>query len=60
MSIFLSIAGPILASSNLSAQIQGKGKAKSDEKEMPTGGRGSSTTKQQKPMAGFSEEAEED
>lgn len=38
MSIFLSIAGPILASSNLYSQIQGKGKSKDgkgDEKEMP-------------------------
>ena len=39
MSIFLSIAGPILAASNLYQQIQGKGKAKDgkggDGKEMP-------------------------
>jgi DNA repair protein RadA len=38
ISIFLSIAGPILASSNLYAQIQGKGKGKGDSgSEMPTG-----------------------
>ena len=36
MSIFLSIAGPILSASSLYASIQGKGKSRSDsEKEMP-------------------------
>jgi adenylate cyclase len=35
MMIFLSIAGPILASSNLYSQIQGRGQQKGGEKEMP-------------------------
>ena len=63
MSIFLSIAGPILASSNLYAQIQGKGKGKSDSAEMPSGGRGSVTNKSEtmkKTLPGFSEGDEED
>lgn len=63
MNIFLSIAGPILASSNLYAQIQGKGKSKSDQ-EMPTsGGRSSMTGKSdmlKKAMPGFSEGDEDD
>lgn len=35
MSIFLAIAGPILAGSNLYAQIQGRGKGTNDGQEMP-------------------------
>ena len=35
MMIFLSIAGPILASSNLYSQIQGRGQQKGGDKEMP-------------------------
>lgn len=62
MQIFLSIAGPILASSNLYAQIQGKGKSKdskSDDKEMPRGG-ASPQKIPQKHMSGFAEEEEEE
>lgn len=36
MMIFLAIAGPILATSNLYAQIQGRGKGAGSEDEMPS------------------------
>ena len=66
MLIFLAIAGPILAASNLYAQIQGKGKGKGDgkgdEKEMPRsgagGGGGGGPTK--KALSGMQEGDEEE
>ena len=64
MAIFLSIAGPILASSNLYAQIQGKGKGKGDASELPgkAGARAadSKADMMKKAMPGFSEQEEED
>jgi signal transduction protein with GAF and PtsI domain len=63
MSIFLSIAGPILATSNLYAQIQGKGKskdAKGDDKEMPASGAKPVAHTQSKSMPGFAEDDEEE
>eukprot|EP00605_Chrysophyceae_sp_TOSAG23-4_P000459 GSChrysophyteH1.ASY1.ANO1.517.1 assembled CDS len=67
MSIFLSIAGPILATSNLYAQIQGKGKSKDnkgDEKEMPAGGKApthvTSSAKNAMPGLGEGDEDEEE
>lgn len=62
MQIFLSIAGPILASSNLYAQIQGKGKgkdSKGDDKEMPRGA-ANAPKAPQKHMSGFAEGEEEE
>lgn len=61
MSIFLQIAGPILAASNLYTQIQGKGKLKTEGKEMPspsTGAQKDSPMKKQ--MAGFAEGDEDE
>lgn len=68
MSIFLSIAGPILAASNLYAQIQGKGKGKGDgkgdDKEMPrggiSGGVSAKTDVGKKSMPAFAETEEEE
>lgn len=61
MSIFLAIAGPILAASNLYMQIQGKGKAKNDlanetaKTSMPGG-----ASVKMKAMQGFAEGEEEE
>eukprot|EP01039_Chlorochromonas_danica_P000637 gene635-692_t len=67
MSIFLSIAGPILAESNLYEQIQGKSKGRGVEgmpgevESMPrTGGGMSPRTSSMKKLAGFTEGEEED
>jgi adenylate cyclase len=63
MSIFLAIAGPILAASNLYAQIQGKGKGKGDaSSEMPGSSKAppSKADMLKKTMPGFSEADEED
>ena len=65
MAIFLAIAGPILASSNLYSQIQGKGKGKGDSSsEMPVSSKGGPGTNKadmmKKAMPGFSENDEDD
>ena len=64
MMIFLSIAGPILAASNLYSQIQGRGQQKGVEKEMPGEVKKSSTLNTQRSLPGFEEgegdEEEED
>jgi signal transduction protein with GAF and PtsI domain len=69
MMIFLSIAGPILAGSNLYAQIQGKSKEKGESEkmpsEMPKGSGSSSSSKDHShsnapKLAGFAEEEEDD
>jgi signal transduction protein with GAF and PtsI domain len=58
MQVFLSIAGPILASSHLYQQLQGKGKGKGDN-EMP--GTLPKQAKQTKPsMSGFAEGEDEE
>ena len=63
MQIFLSIAGPILSTSNLYAQIQGKGKskdAKGDDKEMPKGSSSPVKASMTKPMSGMEEGSEDE
>lgn len=61
MMIFLSIAGPILASSHLYAQIQGKGKSKGDDNEMPGALKSQGSVRaSSNQMAGFAEGDEEE
>mmetsp|Transcript_353 Transcript_353/g.844 ORF Transcript_353/g.844 Transcript_353/m.844 type:complete len:475 (+) Transcript_353:129-1553(+) len=61
MMIFLSIAGPILASSNLYSQIQGRGQQKGGDKEMPGEVKKASTLNTQRSLPGFEEgEGEEE
>lgn len=62
MMIFLSIAGPILASSNLYSQIQGRGQQKGVDKEMPVEVQvKTSTLNTQRSLPGFEEgEGEEE
>lgn len=61
MMIFLAIAGPILAASNLYSQIQGKSdKGSSSAQEMPSSGVNVSKPVMQKHMSGFVEEEEDE
>lgn len=61
MMIFLSIAGPILAASNLYAQIQGKSKKKSEGDEMPKDvAMHAASTKDASRLSGFQENAGEE
>lgn len=60
MMIFLSIAGPILATSNLYSQIQGRGSKSSGEKEMPSDTLVREKHVPQKTMGGFAEGDEDE